>query len=192
MKSKLSLNIKVTKNIKSEYEDTSIILKSKSECSHIINDIYLSGYQTSLDYEYLKNNKFTHIVNCAANSNRFTSQQFPGIAYLTMEIKDELGFDILKESVSSVIEFIKNAEQISNRKVLIHCYEGVSRAPALLISYMIWKYNLDKDSAIKFVKEKRPCVDINLGFCVQLEKLSQIWIQKFPKFENVSEMMVIA
>ena len=34
----------------------------------------------------------------------------------------------------------------------------------------MWKQNLRVDKAIEFVKSKRICVDINLGFIIQLHK----------------------
>jgi hypothetical protein len=40
----------------------------------------------------------------------------------------------------------------------------------------MWKYNLEKETAINLIKEKRACVDINLGFMVQLEKLRNKFI----------------
>lgn len=34
----------------------------------------------------------------------------------------------------------------------------------------MWKYNVDKDTAILKIKNIRKCVEINLGFMVQLDK----------------------
>jgi hypothetical protein len=34
----------------------------------------------------------------------------------------------------------------------------------------MWKYNNDKDTAISKIKNIRKCVEINLGFMVQLDK----------------------
>jgi hypothetical protein len=51
----------------------------------------------------------------------------------------------------------------------------------------MWKYNLNKESAINLIKEKRNCVEINLGFMVQLgkwEELVQYSNKKELKFYN--------
>ena len=34
----------------------------------------------------------------------------------------------------------------------------------------MWKLNIDKISALHIIKEKRKCIDINLGFLYQLDK----------------------
>jgi hypothetical protein len=52
----------------------------------------------------------------------------------------------------------------------------------------MWKHSLDKDSAIQKIKEKRKCVEINLGFMVQLNKWEELLKHskeyKFYKFEK--------
>jgi serine/threonine/tyrosine-interacting protein len=153
--------------------------KAKNECSHILNDIYLSGYQYSHDYEYLKKNGFTHIINCAAGSKRFKSYFYDDIKYLVLDIQDDPGVE-LEDAIKKVIDFIEKATaETRNRKILIHCSEGISRGPTLLTSYMMWKYNMDKESALYMVKEKRACVDINFGFMCQLDKLKEKFLVTF-------------
>jgi hypothetical protein len=38
----------------------------------------------------------------------------------------------------------------------------------------MWKYKLDKESSVQSIKEKRKCVDINLGFLYQLNKWEEL------------------
>lgn len=153
--------------------------ESKRECNHIIDDIYLSGFEYSLDYDFLKKNNFTHIINCAVRSKRFKTTCYDDFEYLKLDILDEPGYDI-ELFVQEVINFIEKAGKNNNkRKILIHCYEGVSRGPTLLTSYIMWKYGLNKDKALELIKEKRNCVDINLGFLYQLERISKSFVS-FP------------
>jgi protein-tyrosine phosphatase len=165
---KTKLNIKIPKN---NIQDDKLqnINNIKNDCHHIINEIYLSGYKSANDYNYLKTNKFTHIINCATASKNFTPILYEDFTYLTLDINDEPGFDIIYY-IYQCIDFIENADNVNNRKILIHCYEGVSRAPTLLSSYLVWKYNYEIDFVISLIKEKRKCVDINLGFLFQLDK----------------------
>jgi hypothetical protein len=62
---------------------------------------------------------------------------------------------------------------------LVHCYEGVSRAPTFLASYLIWKYNLNREYVVNLLKEKRHCVDINLGFLFQLDRWNENRLSSF-------------
>ena len=67
---------------------------------------------------------------------------------------------------------MKKISEIKNGNILIHCTEGISRSPALVSVYLMWKLNMDSLSAINFVKSKRNYIDINLGFMFQLENLN--------------------
>lgn len=54
--------------------------------------------------------------------------------------------------------------------VLVHCQQGVSRSPSLLISYIIVTLDMDVPQAISFVQRKRRNVSPNISFYVQLQK----------------------
>jgi hypothetical protein len=196
MKAKLALNIKIPNNSVTEEARIPNINSVKAECHHIIDEIYLSGYQVGNDYEFLRKNNFTHIINCASSSKSFTPVFYEDFSYLLLDIKDEPGFDIMYY-IYLCIDFIENAGKTnSHRKILIHCYEGVSRAPTILSSYLIWKYNFEKDYVIKLLKEKRKCVDINLGFLYQLERWNENRIcqfnnDKFIKIEKCGNITLI-
>jgi len=175
----LKLNIKaaerVGKEINQSIIDTNKINDEvKAQCNHIFGNIYLTSYKKAQDKDYLKNNDFTHIVNCALSSKSFIPVYFDEFQYLNLDLKDEPGFDLL----SVLYKFIQYIEQISsesaNNRILVHCYEGISRGPALIISYLMWKNKWNFDTANSFVKSKRQCVDINIGFCSQLNQWNKM------------------
>ena len=169
LKSKLSLKVKIPININEKPQSLSCT-EPITDCSHIIDNIYISGYRSSIDYVFLIQNKFTHIINCAGGSQTFSPLYFKEFQYLKIDLRDDGSINIL-DAVKKLISFLRNINN-ENSKILIHCSEGISRAPALVCSYLMWKLNMDFQTAVKFVKEKRKCVDINLGFMFQLEDLS--------------------
>ena len=118
MKTNKKLNILIPKN---NFIDESKQTITNSECHHIINDIFLSGYRSANDYSFLKNNNFTHIVNCAASSSSFKPILYEDFSYLQLDIKDEPDFDIIYY-IYLCIDFIEIAEKCKNRKILIHWY----------------------------------------------------------------------
>jgi protein-tyrosine phosphatase len=181
---KTKLSIKIPTGSFSEDLKVRNVNSVKADANHIINEIYLSGYQKGSDYEFLKKNNITHIINCAATSKNFTPVIYDDFTYLSLDIKDEPGFDIFFY-IYQCIDFIENANNKNHRKILIHCYEGVSRAPTILSAYLIWKYNYERDYVIKLLKDKRPCVDINMGFLYQLER----WIE-YRKTQFNSEKVI--
>ena len=169
LKSKLSLKVKIPKEIKEKPQSLSCTAPI-TDCSHIIDNIYISGYRSSIDYSFLITNKFTHIINCAGGSKIFSPLYFKEFQYLKIDLRDDGSINIL-DAVKKLISFLRNINN-ENSKILIHCSEGISRAPALVCAYLMWKCNMDFKTAVNFIKEKRKCVDINLGFMFQLEDLS--------------------
>jgi hypothetical protein len=121
----LKVNIKLAaqipyENFKKQEED---FKKAKLECSQILDNIYISGYNVSLDYEYLIKNNFTNILNCAVGSKSFKSQIFEGINYLLLDLKDDPGFDLIY-AIYLTVDFIeKNIK--GDGKILIHCFEVI-------------------------------------------------------------------
>ena len=170
LKSKLSLKVKIPININEKHQSLSCTAPI-TDCSHIIDNIYISGYRSSIDYVFLIQNKFTHIINCAGGSQTFSPLYFKEFQYLKIDLRDDGNINLL-DAVKKLICFLRDISKDENSKILIHCSEGISRAPALVCSYLMWKCNMDSKTAINFIKEKRKCVDINLGFLFQLENLS--------------------
>ena len=152
---------------------------NRASISKITDNIYTSGYLVAKDITFLIKNNFTHIINCSRGSSMespndeiIKSQNYeksPSIKYLPIFLRDDPGADII-HCFFQAIDFIESDYQKINKKILIHCIEGISRAPAIIAGYLIWKNNLTTEKAIKLIKDKRNCVDINLGFIIQLHK----------------------
>ena len=181
LKKKIQLKIAIPKNKEEEKNKTLMDNNNnRSSLSKITDNIYTSGYLVAKDIPFLLKNNFTHVINCSRGSSMETSNEqsadannydkSPSIKYLPIFLRDDPGADIIN-CFFQTIDFIESKEE-SNRpkKILIHCIEGISRAPALIAGYLMWKQNLRTENAIEFVKSHRKCVDINLGFIIQLHK----------------------
>lgn len=182
LKNKLSLSVKIPlgkePSTQSALNEESKDFIKKSECNHIYDNIFLSGYTNANDFDFLLKNNFTHIINCAKSSKSFTCKNFENFEYLSFNIDDDPGFPIY-ESLKIFIEYVEKINFLNpNRKILVHCFEGISRAPSLLAGYMMWKLNISKEAALKMIKDLRPCVEINFGFLYQLENWSKYCEEK--------------
>ena len=170
LKSKFSLKVKIPINEPTKYPLSAVV--PNNEISHIIDNVYISGYKSSINYSFLIQNNFTHIINCAGGSKSFIPLQFDDFKYFKINLKDDGNVNI----IDAIVQFIHLLKDINSsegdKKILIHCTEGISRAPTLVCAYLMWRYGMDSKDAINFVKERRKCIDINLGFMFQLEDLS--------------------
>ena len=182
LKGKFQLKIKIPKNDKIEEEKSFSKINNnnnRSSISQITENLYTSGYLVAKDISFLIKNNFTHVINCSRGSSmespndeisiKNNYEKSPSIKYLPIFLRDDPGADIIN-CFFQAIDFIESDNEKNNKKILIHCIEGISRAPAIIAGYLIWKQNMTTLKAIELIKSKRKCVDINLGFIIQLHK----------------------
>ena len=196
LKKRFQFKITIPKN-KEEEKTTSLINdnNNKSNLSKITDNIYTSGYLIAKDIPFLLKNNFTHVINCSRGSSMETSNdevsdannynKSPSIKYLPIFLRDDPGADLIK-CFFQTIDFIENEEESNKtKKILIHCIEGISRAPALIAGYLMWKQNIKTENAIEFIKSKRKCIDINLGFIIQLHKWENYLFSSTDKIQII-------
>lgn len=72
-----------------------------------------------------------------------------------------------------VRQFIDAALQQGGR-VLVHCGDGISRSPALIIAYLMMTFNVTHEEAFLHVQARRFCASPNLSFQRQIEAYEDI------------------
>jgi hypothetical protein len=242
MKAKMGLNLRLEVDDLPQGPRKPDPIESSRNCSHILENIWVSDYSTATDLKYLEKENFTHILNC--NSKKCKNHFPNNFTYQSFDIEDHPNFNLLTffyltlhfitsapEHHPSTIRktplFFKHSPKHSSlpptlpntspntntgtehltdtdselsdsdlkltsyessntdpcsefkmNKILIHCSAGISRAPALLASYMIWKHATTVDQTIANIQDNRSVVDPNIGFLVQLN----LWYSHFyPK-----------
>jgi len=89
---------------------------------------------------------------------------------LNLNIVDDEDADIYS-LFQQCFDFIEKARQ-SNHRVLVHCFQGVSRSATIILAYLLQsKAYSNLEDAIADVKFKRPLIRPNDGFKSQLKKL---------------------
>ncbi len=129
---------------------------------HKITDkIFISNELGAQDWKYLKDREISHIL-VAGN---FLQKKFPkDFKYLQLPINDFPSQDItfyFKEA----FDFIEESE-----KVLVHCHAGVSRSASIVIAFLMMKNSWKYTDAFNHVKKKRPVINPNRGFILQLKE----------------------
>lgn len=106
------------------------------ECSQIEPFLFVGGYHVAGNWELLKSNGITRVVNCssAVVSNHFISD--PSMTYYSMNMVDGRQDDIFW-FLADVIQFVIKGK-ILGEKTLIHCEKGISRSCSFAIAYRMW------------------------------------------------------
>ena len=127
-------------------------------------NLWLGSYQSACNKSNLICLK---IKNILIVGNRM-KQKFPeSFNYLQIPIDDDERENIFS-LFPKLIKFIE-ASLAKNEGILVHCLGGVSRSATIVIAYMIKTKKWKMRRALKYVKEKRSCINPNKGFLDQLD-----------------------
>jgi protein-tyrosine phosphatase len=136
-------------------------IKQKQEISyhHIVNlneklDIYI-GNDASREAEH-----FDYIIEIGNEQDEYPPLSYQPIDILSLSFNDVRTYNIVQHK-DIITEFINKCKG----KLLIHCGEGISRSPSILIMYLMNKYTYSE--AYQFVSSKR-YIKPNIGFVKQL------------------------
>lgn len=95
----------------------------------VIDRLYLGNREMAKDLRRLKEAGVTHIVNCAEELPNYHPRDF---RYLALKLKDpDIGLQANLRGISSFID-----EGRREGSVLVHCFAGVSRSPAVVLAYL--------------------------------------------------------
>lgn len=160
MDKKLSIQIE---KFGEDFEDLS---ENDSDISEILTGKIFLGPAYLIEVnspKELKKRNITHVINLCQNLEYNHNNRFK---ILHLPIKDRSTEDISKY-FDLANNFIKDALQ-NDGKVFIHCQKGISRSPSIVIAFIGKYMNKKFDDAYQFVKGKRPKIDPNIGFIINL------------------------
>lgn len=131
--------------------------------SEITPYVWLGNVCSAVDVAFLKDNGIKNIITMA-NEWHLKYSVSDDIKYTHLEsLKD--GWIPDKDSLLlfGMASRIINENVRKGEKTLIHCNHGISRATATVIKYMLdYEYeDYTFDSALEFIKKKRPFVRVN-------------------------------
>ena len=145
--------------------ESSFRMKNNNDYSEILeNFLYLGNYKIANDITRLNKIGIEYIINLCQDICKNVNDK--KIKFLSFNMKDST-----KENIECIFykcfDFINKCKS-ENKKILIHCYQGISRSACLVTAYLIFSKKIDSDKAFNFVQKKRKIANPNLGFFFQL------------------------
>uniref|UniRef100_A0A5S6QW09 protein-tyrosine-phosphatase n=1 Tax=Trichuris muris TaxID=70415 RepID=A0A5S6QW09_TRIMR len=88
------------------------------------------------------------------------------IHYHFVRMEDDPNWDLLS-TLDECLTFIESSISEGNC-ILVHCFLGISRSAAVVTAYIMRRYKVDTDEALRRIRKCRPIVCPNDGFIRQL------------------------
>lgn len=140
----------------------------KAGCaSLILPRLYLSDLFTAQDEKELQRLGITHVISVLKSPVDLPSC-IPDTNRMHIRI-DDIGEEAILEYLDDSTEFIRTAlNENPKNKVLVHCFQGVSRSATIVCAYLIATAGMTAIESIEFAQSKRGIVSPNNGFRQQL------------------------
>ncbi|XP_014667516.1 PREDICTED: dual specificity protein phosphatase 3-like [Priapulus caudatus] len=138
-------------------------------------NLFISDKLFVTNKELLKSVGITHVLNTAQGTRYAqvnTNQAYYtdlGITYYGIFAEDTSRYN-LSVHFSECAYFIDSALK-SGGKVVVHCYQGISRSATITAAFLLLKRGMSADKALRTLRKKRE-VFPNEGFIGQLCKLN--------------------
>ena len=140
--------------------------KLNTDPTHIIDNIYLGNAYNASNYSLMEERNIGLVVNITTEIPNY----FPdNLEYYNIHIRDLNGKRIgefFDDYLNKIEEYKKSND---NKSIFIHCFMGSSRSATLACLYLIKYHNMTVEESIKFCKDKRSLININLTFIEDLK-----------------------
>lgn len=120
----------------------------------ILNNVYLSNYEDSINNQYINDNNIKVIINCSKNLPFINNNNI-------IKIRISINDDLSKQSNIDLFKYLNHITTIMNKytkqnyNILVHCYAGIQRSPSIIAAYLIRYYNFSMYEAINYIKQKK-------------------------------------
>jgi|SaaInlStandDraft_5_1057022.scaffolds.fasta_scaffold02627_7 protein-tyrosine phosphatase len=154
-----SFNTFIYKNIQKLKSETNLsifnVLTNNNDIVFICPNLYLGNTKSINNIELLTKYNIDSIVNCTNDIP--IHHHFNNKPILRVDIEDSKDIENIEKFKSRIIHatYFIDAQIKQNKNVIVHCYWGIMRSPTIIASYLIYKYKMDVDGAIEFIKDKK-------------------------------------
>jgi len=151
--------------------------KSRRTANLILPRLYISDFFTARNETEMTKLGITHMISVMEHTPTGT---MPNMVRHFVPIADRWNANILKY-LDGTTEFIRAAlAENEDNKVLVHCFQGISRSATVVCAYVIAQAanGMTAAEAIDLVREKRNIICPNDGFRTQLAAYSRRFVGK--------------
>lgn len=134
----------------------------------VVPNLFLGDSPTASNRPVLLQQQIAVVVNLC--SERCASHVTQGLQVHEFSIPDNGNYEIIQH-FDATSDLIHQALQ-QGLRVLVHCKKGLSRAPTIVIAFLIKHYHMDYQEALGLVQSRRPDINPLLNYVLDLNNYS--------------------
>ena len=138
-------------------------VKSDSEPSEVVPDVFLGSIGAAHNREVLNRLNITHVLTVAGGFEPKFPSEF---TYECVDVKD-VPEERLCVHFDRCLKFIAKC-LLDGGRVLVHCFAGKSRSATICAAYVMATEGWTLEQALKAIGDARPAAAPNHGFMTQL------------------------
>ena len=131
--------------------------------THILHGLFIGSESNARNLSELASEQIQYIVNVTSHVPLYHAEQMRYCHLPADDTQKQNLFDYFEQAYA----FIRQAIE-KDGKVLVHCVAGISRSPAIVISFLMRYAHMSMNDAYELVKSKRTIIAPNLNFMGQL------------------------
>ena len=130
-------------------------------------NLFMSGYDSACNKDSLHKFGISHVINLT--SHHCPNSNFSEIEYSDFNLSDHPEFNLIPHLDQILNILVSKIRQ--GKRVLVHCKMGISRAPSIVIAFLIKSLGMPYEKAVDYILNINSRVSPNLGYLIQLEGL---------------------
>lgn len=134
----------------------------------ILPSLLLGAEADACNDDALHEHRITHVLSLTMNAAKVAEKP---VLHCHVPMLDSPDEDIVAH-FDACFQFLATA-QAGGGRVLIHCQMGISRAPTIVIAFLMKHHHFGLADALTYVKTRRPIISPRLSFLFALEAYEQ-------------------
>jgi protein-tyrosine phosphatase len=138
--------------------------------SEILPNLFLGNIGAAKNKKLLLQHNIKYIVRVLNIKDHIYEGEY---MYHIVEIEDHDEVNLIQH-FDNAVAFIQEKMNLNDGNVFIHCAQGKSRSPSVVIAYLMKQRDMTLKEALSHVQKCRPVVYPNSGFMEQLAQYENI------------------
>jgi len=142
------------------------------QATEVVSRVHIADLLTATNPSVLRALKITHVVS--AMPGDVDLPPWDSSKLLQIAVEDMPFVEIVAHLDRAARWITKALDSSPDNRVLVHCFQGVSRSSTVVCAYLIYSRKWSASQALAHIKSMRTVAEPNFGFVAQLREYEEL------------------